>query len=160
VENALWRATAPMPTAFKAPATTPRGAIDYKAMASKTPAKTLSAEEYTDILELVGMKAFFKFRNVKDAFRTIDQDRSGSVDKQEMQAFFRQFSLPEETASLLFDYLDRDESGELDYVEFMRHFGPIIQPGVPPPVTYRNPLAGDGGTGHSFVAGISLRKLG
>merc|ERR1712094_87727 len=63
-----------------------------------------------------------------DAFRTIDQDRSGSVDKQEMQAFFRQFSLPEETASLLFDYLDRDESGELDYVEFMRHFGPIIQP--------------------------------
>merc|ERR1719337_776104 len=113
-----------------------------------------------DILELIGQKAFFKFRNVKDAFRTIDQDRSGSVEKQEMQAFFRQFSLPEETASLLFDYLDRDESGELDYVEFMRHFGPIIQPGVPPPVTYRNPLAGDGGAGnnHNYVAGISLCK--
>ena len=33
------------------------------------------------------------------------------------QAFFRQFSLPEETASLLFDYLDRDGNGELDYNE-------------------------------------------
>merc|ERR1719316_1075378 len=121
---------------------------------------TLSEDEYTDILELIGQKAFFKFRNVKDAFRTIDQDRSGSVDKQEMQAFFRQFSLPEETASLLFDYLDRDESGELDYVEFMRHFGPIIQPGVPPPITYRNPLAGDGASFGNNIAGINLRKLG
>ena len=42
----------------------------------------------------------------------------------------------------------------------MKHFGPIIQPGVPPPVTYRNPLAGDGAGKHNNVVGMHLRKLG
>jgi len=109
---------------------------------------------------LIGEKAMFKWKNVRDAFRTIDQDRSGTVDKEEMKAFFRQFCMPEESAAMLFDYLDEDGSGELDYVEFMHHFGPLIQPGVPPPMTYKNPLAGDGACKNNNVAGHSLRKLG
>jgi len=114
-----------------------------------------------DIMQNIGGKAAFKFRNLRDAFRLVDVDKSGSVNKEEMRDFFRQFNLPYTEADLLFDYLDYDESGELDYIEFMEHFGPVIQPGCSNwrPKDARSRLDG-GGVYDNNVVGNSLRKLG
>jgi len=56
--------------------------------------------------------------------------------------------------------LDQDGSGELDYVEFMDHFGQVILPGCSfRAVTYKSPM--EGAPIHdNNVTGWSLRKLG
>ena len=50
------------------------------------------------------------------------------LSQDEVRAFFRFFSLPESAADILFDAMDDDRSGTIDYVEFMTMFGPYIQP--------------------------------
>lgn len=112
------------------------------------------------IQDLITQKSAFKFRNVRDAFRLVDVDKSGTVTRREMHIFFRQFNLPGHQADLLFDALDRDDSGELDYVEFMDYFGSYIQPGTGTfRSAYKIPL--EGSTIHDNNAvGCSLRKLG
>eukprot|EP00397_Hematodinium_sp_SG-2012_P015089 GEMP01015361.1.p1 GENE.GEMP01015361.1~~GEMP01015361.1.p1 ORF type:complete len:329 (-),score=61.39 GEMP01015361.1:1852-2838(-) len=111
--------------------------------------------------DLISQKAAFKFRNVRDAFRLVDVDKSGSVTRREMHIFFRQFNLPKRQADLLFDELDQDDSGEIDYVEFMDHFGSVIQPGSGGfrATHYKSPMEGAPIHANNAV-GWSLRKLG
>lgn len=114
-----------------------------------------------EVVEILASKAHFKFRNVRDAFRLVDVDKSGLVNRQEMHIFVRQFNLPVQYADLLFDAIDVDNNGHIDYVEFMEHFGPVIQPGCQPFHTYRSPLSKAGQRMFEPNAvGWSLRKLG
>merc|ERR1711971_423413 len=45
-----------------------------------------------------------------------------------MQAFFRGFGHPEDVADRVFDMLDVDGKGEVNYSEFMQHFDPVLGP--------------------------------
>merc|ERR1719387_2517540 len=46
-----------------------------------------------------------------------------------MRYFFRAYTVGPEMADKFFDKLDKDGSGEVDYREFLKLFGPYIQPG-------------------------------
>jgi len=114
-----------------------------------------------EVIGIISQKAHLKFKNVRDAFRLVDVDKSGLVNRQEMSVFVRQFNLPLQYGDLLFDAMDADNSGYIDYVEFMEHFGPVIQPGCQPFHTYRSPLSRAGQRMFEPNAvGWSLRKLG
>jgi len=128
-----------------------------------TPQGTSEAEKFeqkkAEIYKAIGEKAQCRFKTFREAFRNVDLDKSGTVNKAEISLFFEQFNLPPRDAQILFDELDQDKSGELDYVEFMEHFGPIIQPGCSPPRTYKT-IQEDGDVQFNNVRGWSLRKLG
>lgn len=87
-------------------------------------------EAMKQLLEVLAKKAYCKFRNVKDAFRLLDTDKSGKVDRMEMREFFEQFNLSSASADLFFDNMNPDENGELDFAVFMDRFGTVIQPGA------------------------------
>ncbi|CAD7937839.1 unnamed protein product [Amoebophrya sp. A25] len=75
-------------------------------------------------------KAYCRFRNVREAFRLVDLDKSGRVDRSEMRGFFSQFNLSDASADLFFDSLGPNENDEIDYVVFMNRFGSIVLPGA------------------------------
>lgn len=135
--------------------------MDWKSfMNNKLEEEVDIAKRTKVILDSIGAKAAFKFRNLRDAFRLVDVDKGGTVSKDEMRDFFRQFNMPAADADLLFDSLDYDGSGELDYVEFMEHFGPVIQPGSAfRSRDDRQKLEGSPVYDNNVV-GNSLRKLG
>jgi len=102
--------------------------------------------ELRKICQLIGEKAPQRFRTVREAFRFVDADHDGKVDRREIQCFFRVFNIPEDAANKMFDYLDKDGNDSVDYNEFVQHFGPYIQPGyrLPerlPPAPSRKPRA-------------------
>ncbi|CEM24396.1 unnamed protein product [Vitrella brassicaformis CCMP3155] len=53
-------------------------------------------------------------------FRTVDKDHDGMLSQDEGRAFFRFFSLPESAADILFDAMDDDRSGTIDYLDAKR----------------------------------------
>ena len=79
----------------------------------------LEAAEGTSIIEQLRHALMSNFMRVSDLLRDIDIDRSGTIDKKE----FRQIlpvlglSVPRADADALFDELDGDLSGEIDYKE-------------------------------------------
>ena len=82
------------------------------------------------VLVILEAKARCRFLRVADAFRLLDIDKSGLIDKSEMREFFDQFNLKQESADLFFDHLKENENdNEIKYAQFMYHFGPVISPG-------------------------------
>ena len=52
----------------------------------------------------------------------MDTDGSGKLDREEVQAGYAEFfgkNLSEEEVDAMFDYLDTDDSGEIEYTEFV-----------------------------------------
>lgn len=104
-----------------------------KGVHTDAPLVTLGSEEKMDhqlqsICEQIGLKAAEKFSTVRQAFRYLDADHDGKISRSEMQYFFRAYNFSSETADRLFDRLDRDASGEVEYSEFMKYVAPYVQP--------------------------------
>lgn len=81
------------------------------------------------IVDFIGEKVACKYTTFRDFFRALDVDKDGTVGQQDLRTFFSQCSLPKKSADALFASMDRDGSGEVEYIEFMAMFGPSIQPG-------------------------------
>jgi len=88
-------------------------------------------ELYT-ICEMIGQKAGMKYKSVRQAMRFIDADRDGWVTRSEVHYFFRAYDISSETAAdHLFDILDPQRIGEVQYSAFVDFMGPFIR-GEPP----------------------------
>jgi len=89
------------------------------------------ARDFRDVLELIRVRSAQKFSNAREVFNFVDVDYNGTITYNEMEHFFRKFNLPTEKAQAFFDRLDEDGSGDIEYMEFLRHVGPYIElPGI------------------------------
>jgi uncharacterized protein YkwD len=61
-----------------------------------------------------------RVRRVRRAFREWDVDGSGSISKQELAFVFQDLGMPVEQSGLLFDAVDLDRNGEIDFEEFLQ----------------------------------------
>jgi Ca2+-binding EF-hand superfamily protein len=87
-------------------------------------------EDRSWILRQIELKASSKFKTVREAFRFVDADRDGHVDKEELRYFFRSYGFGPQVSDGFFDFLDVDGSGELNYDDFINYFRPHIVRGV------------------------------
>eukprot|EP00930_Biecheleria_cincta_P040863 TRINITY_DN27985_c0_g1_i1.p1 TRINITY_DN27985_c0_g1~~TRINITY_DN27985_c0_g1_i1.p1 ORF type:complete len:506 (-),score=97.35 TRINITY_DN27985_c0_g1_i1:214-1731(-) len=78
--------------------------------------------------ELLGLKAGAKFLTVRKAFRHLDHDKDGVLERKEVRDFFELNGFDRKAADLLFDEIDRDKSGIIRFGEFQGLLGPYIQP--------------------------------
>lgn len=98
-----------------------------------------------DTIRNVGRTSIKKFKDVKRAFRCIDADKSGSVDIDELKAFFRAVNLSEAEAIEIWPSLKKldvdvlpagHDEPEVDFVDFLEEFAPAMaDAGV---LSYRN----------------------
>jgi len=82
------------------------------------------------VLRLEGMlieKMGSKWNMLRTAFRTIDEDKSGFIDKEEFSRVFSMFNIPctKTEVEKLWGQYDKNNDGELDYLEFLSKFGQI-----------------------------------
>jgi Ca2+-binding EF-hand superfamily protein len=87
------------------------------------------AVEFQNIMKIVGEKIRQKFSKARDVFRFVDCDHNSKISRSECQYFFRFFNVPETQADKFFDGFEKDEDGEICYVEFLKHLWPHINPG-------------------------------
>jgi len=76
----------------------------------------------------IGEKLPLKFRHVRDAFRPLDLSHDGKITQTEMRSFLRGFGWPHEVADRLFNALDEDQCGTVDYNLFMSYFDAVLGP--------------------------------
>ena len=64
------------------------------------------------------------FKNEMNLFKSLDKDKDGTISKEELKAMMIKNGMPEEEAimnsDLIFEKVDVDQSGALDYTEFLR----------------------------------------
>jgi len=81
--------------------------------------------------EVLRQKLQDYFKQVNHAFRKLDRDSSGGIDKEEFKIFLSWFGIEMEEKDLqeLFSKFDPDSSGDISYKEFLLYFGSDIQAG-------------------------------
>jgi len=82
--------------------------------------------ELRRLMQDVGDKLLLKFKHVRDAFKPLNLQRLGKITREEMHNFFRGFGHPEEVADRIFDLLDQEGKGEIEYSVFMSHFESVL----------------------------------
>lgn len=85
--------------------------------------------EFQQMLAMIGEKVRQKFSKARDVFRFVDSDHSGTISRSEVHFFFRFFNVNSRQADQFFDGFDRDEDGEISYVEFVKYLWPYCNPG-------------------------------
>ena len=78
------------------------------------------------VMDVLKMKIGARFSKIGRAFRQVDEDKSGTIEKQEFVRLMTDFNLldgfPAGSEQEIWDLLDRDKSGSLTYDEFVEKF--------------------------------------
>lgn len=61
----------------------------------------------------------FDFAKLRNAFRTLDTDNSGSLEISEIKRAFGELNMPEEEVNQIFARMDFNHDGEINYTEFL-----------------------------------------
>jgi len=61
----------------------------------------------------------FDFAKLRNAFRTLDTDNSGSLEMSEIRTAFNELNIPEEEINQIFERIDFNHDGEINYTEFL-----------------------------------------
>jgi len=98
--------------------------------ALRQPCHVPKVPRYTvkQIKELVARRLGGKYKSACAAFRNIDMDKGGCLDKSELRHFIKTLNveLVEEDYEMLYRELDCDNSGSINYEEFLYWFGEAI----------------------------------
>eukprot|EP00931_Biecheleriopsis_adriatica_P022732 TRINITY_DN14529_c0_g2_i1.p1 TRINITY_DN14529_c0_g2~~TRINITY_DN14529_c0_g2_i1.p1 ORF type:complete len:613 (+),score=130.03 TRINITY_DN14529_c0_g2_i1:106-1944(+) len=84
--------------------------------------------ELRHLFKDIGDKLLLKFKHVRDAFRPLDLERNGAITRPELRAFFRGFGHAADVADRVFDLLDEDQLGQINFASFMKHFDSVLGP--------------------------------
>jgi len=109
-----------------------RGEV-YQARVAAMQQQSALQKELKQVMQDIGQKVELKFRHVRDAFRSLDLDKDGSISLMEMRSFLRGFGWSEDVADRIFHLMDTNGCGEIDYHEFMMHFDSVLGPANRPP---------------------------
>lgn len=85
------------------------------------------SKDVAEIARVVGEQLFTRCRKVSEAFRTLDSDQDGYIDREELRQFFRTVNMPTEKADKLFQALDMELTGLVPYDAFLTLLGPSIE---------------------------------
>lgn len=61
----------------------------------------------------------FDFAKLKNAFRTLDTDNSGTLQLSEIRTAFNDLNMAEDEINQIFDRIDFNHDGEINYTEFL-----------------------------------------
>ena len=61
----------------------------------------------------------FDFAKLRNAFRTLDEDNSGTLTINEIRTAFNELNMPEEEINQIFQRIDFNHDGEINYTEFL-----------------------------------------
>lgn len=87
--------------------------------------------EFGPLMRVIEIKAAQRFSHARQLFRLVDGNKDGFISRSEVKHLFRAFNLPEIDADRIFDILDEEASGELEFDEFVRLLLPHLDlPGV------------------------------
>lgn len=107
----------------------------------------LASREVDGTIETFKRFLITKCRNLQEAYRVIDGDKDGKVSRQEMRLFAKRLGVPSARADQLFDALDVEGLGSINYLQFTRLF----------PETWERPDPGPAAAWPTPRAGNSLR---
>jgi len=81
-------------------------------------------------LKILGQKVAAMFAQVRQAFRSFDLDKSGSISKFEFRRLLSRFCLylSDSNFDEVYREFDPDNGGEIEYDEFIGYFGEILAP--------------------------------
>ena len=61
----------------------------------------------------------FDFAKLRNAFRTLDTDNSGTLQLSEIRTGFNELNMPENELNQIFERIDFNHDGEINYSEFL-----------------------------------------
>ena len=61
----------------------------------------------------------FDFAKLRNAFRTLDTDNSGTLQLSEIRTAFNELNMSEEEVGKIFERIDFNHDGEINYTEFL-----------------------------------------
>jgi Ca2+-binding EF-hand superfamily protein len=94
------------------------------------PGKPLRDRRMRDIVANIGVQLANRHLHPFDAFKALDHNGNGVLDKNIVRSFFGQFEYPKEVADEFYNkHLKRDEEGLVDYLEFTSHFCAYMKQG-------------------------------
>lgn len=80
--------------------------------------KSLQIEALTFLVNQVDTSTF-DFAVLRNAFRTLDEDNSGTLQLSEIRTAFSELNMPEEEINQIFERIDFNHDGEINYTEFL-----------------------------------------
>merc|ERR1719284_794914 len=80
------------------------------------------------VCEQIQQKASQKYKTVREAFRNVDCDHDGYIDKSEMRYFFRAYDFTSDIADRFFDHLCSPGQKEIEYGQFIRFMSRYVNP--------------------------------
>lgn len=80
--------------------------------------KRLQIETLTFLVNQVDTSTF-DFAKLKNAFRELDTDNSGSLELTEIRTAFNELNIPEEEINQIFERMDFNHDGQINYTEFL-----------------------------------------
>ena len=80
--------------------------------------KRLQIEALTFLVNQVDTSTF-DFAKLRNAFRTLDADNSGTLEMNEIKAAFSELNMSEQEINQIFERIDFNHDGEINYTEFL-----------------------------------------
>jgi len=82
----------------------------------------MASREVDGTIEIVKRFLMTKCKNLKEAYRILDSNKDGKVNNQEMRVFAKRIGVSAAAADQLFDALDVEKIGWINYLQFTRLF--------------------------------------
>lgn len=129
--NIPWpgRAPAPKPQEIEGLPLKPGQEGGPPAMGNQMKVGASGDEAFWRVREMALKRMLSRYKNLRQAFRALDENSDNEISLGEMRAFFRQLSVPQDMADRIFTEMDTDGNGTIDYTEFQDFFGEAFQPG-------------------------------
>merc|ERR550514_364248 len=93
------------------------------AVGNQMPVGDKVEDSFWKVREMVVRRIILRHKNVRQAFRALDDDEDELINREQIRVWFKQMSIPMEMADRMFDEIDIDHNGYIDWPEFRRFFG-------------------------------------
>lgn len=111
------------------PTTRPRARLSTQDVVHKTAQGHISEKELNRVMELFGVTCSARHASVHEAYRKLDVEHQGHLNREVFRAQVGLRGFDSEVADKVFDKIDDKKTGEISYNTFFEKFGSYVQPG-------------------------------